>query len=148
MSPFQHTSTLSTRAGFTMVELIVVTAILGVLALMAIPAFNDYKTKAQNKRSASDIRTIEKAITAHILDRNSLPASLADIGMATQMDPWGRPYQYNKGGILDDGLNKLNDDYDLYSTGKDGASDPDGSKPESADDIVRMNDGGYAGERS
>lgn len=93
MSPFQHTSAISTRAGFTMVELIVVTAILGVLALMAIPVFNDYKTQAQNKRSAGDIRTIEKAITAHILDRNSLPASLADIGMATLMDPWGRPYQ-------------------------------------------------------
>lgn len=149
MCPVHRTSPLSSRSGFTMVELLVVSAILGVLALMALPVFNDYITKTKNKRCAGDIRTLEKAVTAYILERNALPVSLAEVGMADRTDPWGRPYQYNKNATLEDGFTfKLNEDYDLYSMGSDGASDTDGSLPQCADDIVRANTGGYAGERS
>ncbi len=39
----------------------------------------------------------------------------------------------------------LNTDYDLYSVGKDGNSRPPLSAPDSADDVIRANDGAYIG---
>lgn len=80
--------------GMTLVELIVVVAILGVLATMAVPTFNEYIKTAQNGACASDLRTIDKAVTAYYIDRNVLPEHLSDVGMDNQLDPWKRPYIY------------------------------------------------------
>jgi prepilin-type N-terminal cleavage/methylation domain-containing protein len=149
MSVSRHRHTLSSRIGFTLVELLVVVAVLGVLVLMAIPAYNQYITSTKNKRCIGDIRTIDKAITSYYLEKNVYPANLSEVGMGNQRDPWGRPYRYNTPYSLKDSLGFfLNNDYDLYSEGKDGASSDDDSDPSSADDIVRMNSGVYAGERS
>ena len=78
---------------FTIVELLMVMAILGILATMSIPLFSQYRNKAKSGASASEIRTLEKSIIAHALDKGSLPATLADAGI-NQLDPWQRPYVY------------------------------------------------------
>ena len=154
MTKFRPVEILSARSGFTLVELIVVAAILGILATMAIPALNNYVKITKTKRTIADIRTFDKAITAYIIEKNSLPTTLTDIGMANQKDPWGRPYHYQdlaapgppvalKYSITGD---PLNSDYDFYSCGADGACSAvfDAS---SADDIVRAQNGVFAGER-
>jgi len=139
--------------GFTLIELIVVTAILGVLALMAIPAYNSYVNSSKIARAEGDIRTMENDITAYLVDRGTLPTSLNDIGRGTLRDPWGNPYEYynfavgGKTPLQDLALEDLNVEYDLYSKGKDGASSADYSDPSSLDDIVRSNDGGDIGIR-
>jgi prepilin-type N-terminal cleavage/methylation domain-containing protein len=149
MAESHYRHTLSSRTGFTLVELLVVVAVLGVLALMAIPAYNQYITSTRNKRCIGDLRTIDKAITSYVLEKNALPPTLTDVGMANQKDPWGRPYQYvHPASLKDSATDPLNDDYDLYSLGRDGASSDDDSDPSSTDDIVRSNSGIYAGERS
>lgn len=133
---------LSTCAGFTLVELIVVTAVLGVLATMALPAFSKYIRTTKNIRCGADIHTIDKAITAHIIDKNSLPANLGNINMDNQKDPWGRQYHLSVPAIplvYSITGDPLNDDYDLYSCGEDGVCF-------TADDIVRINNGSSAGE--
>jgi general secretion pathway protein G len=143
--------------GFTLIELIVVCAILGVLASMAIPAYNSYMDSARNVSCASDIRTIEKAITAYLLENNkSVPeANLSDMGITNLLDPWKRNYVYTLHTVPEDdpaalkdvtAAKDLNSDYDLYSMGKDGESDLDpGSK--TVDDIVRSYDGNFVGLR-
>ncbi|MSM40221.1 MAG: prepilin-type N-terminal cleavage/methylation domain-containing protein [Geobacter sp.] len=139
--------------GFTLIELIVVTAILGVLALMAIPAYNSYVNSSKIARAEGDIRTMENDITAYLVDRGTLPDNLNDIGRGTLRDPWGNPYEYynfavgGKTPLQDLGLHDLNSEFDLYSKGPDGASAADYSDPSSADDIVRSGDGGYVGNR-
>jgi len=139
--------------GFTLIELIVVTAILGVLALMAIPAYNSYVNSSKIARAAGDIRTMENDITAYLVDRGTLPDNLDDIGRGTLRDPWGNPYEYynfvvgGKTPLQDLGLHDLNSEFDLYSKGEDGASAADYSDPSSDDDIVRSGDGGYVGSR-
>lgn len=150
--------------GFTLVELIVVCAILGVLAAMAIPSMQGYIKITKLNACASDLRIIDKAVTAYYIDRNVLPPNpvlgdpttgLSAVGLGAQLDPWKRPYVYrvNSGANPDPlalketpGGDPLNYDYDLYSVGEDGVSsvDPDATTD---DDVARTLDGVFVGPR-
>lgn len=139
--------------GFTLVELVVVCAILGVLVTVAIPAFSNVLQSTKKSRAAADIRAIEKAIVAYSADKGVLPDSLSDVGMSEQYDPWLRKYEYqNLGSVgatpLEDiaGV-QLNHDFDIYSKGEDGLSSATSGDPSNSDDITRSNDGVYAGLR-
>ena len=135
------------RRGFTLIELMLVVAIIGTLAAIAIPKFQATIDKARVARAIGDIRTLEIDIDG--LD--VLPGSLADVGRGGMLDPWGRPYVYtpfSKGvgaARKDRFLVPLNSTYDLYSVGKDGATAPALTAKASKDDIVRAADGGYIG---
>ena len=57
--------------GFTLIELLVVVAIIGILASIAIPAFADYKKRAFNTRSQSDLRNLLTAQEAYFTGNQS-----------------------------------------------------------------------------
>lgn len=136
------------RSGLTLVELIVVLAVIGILATMAMPVFTEYMALTKKSACASDLHTIDKTITAYAIDNgNVLPASLSDTGMGELLDPWKHPYEYQ---IVNVAINPaatpledlfggvLNADYDLYSKGENGLSFPEfGHNEENKDDIVR-----------
>jgi len=134
---------------FTLVELLMVVAIIGALSAMAIPAFSSYILSARVSRCIAEIRNIENAITAYSVEHNSYPGNLAIDGISNApTDPWGNLYLYNNPAVINDMLNlgQLNLDYDLYSKGADGLSATNSSAI-CADDIVRANDGLYVGKR-
>ena len=149
-TPVRQESNRDNR-GYTLVELIVITAILGVLVLIGMPAYKAYINSTRNVAAASDIRTIEKSITSYLLDNNkTVPAAtLSDMGIESMVDPWKRPYVYKGSAVLEDSIVGLllNTDYDLYSLGQDGDSAAAKGNPVNADDIARSNDGGYVGVR-
>ena len=140
-------------SGLTLVELMLVVAIIGVLLGIAIPKYNDYQERIKQTQAIQDIRVLQTLVKLYATDRGSLPASLANVGNAGKLDPWGRPYVYldltsihGKGQARKDRkLNPLNSDFDLYSLGKDGLSKSQLTNRESLDDIVRANDGAYVG---
>ncbi len=142
--------------GFTMIELLIVMAIVGTLLAIALPMFQTALDKARITRAIGDISALQTDIASFEAGGKGLPASLAVIGRASLMDPWGNPYQYLKfdspgdkgftpGARMDRFLVPINSTYDLYSMGKDGESVPPLTAKAGKDDIVRANDGGFIG---
>jgi len=135
----------------------IVIAIIGTLSAIALPNYLKYRNNARIAVAVSDIRMIEKQIALFVFDNDGqLPNNLSvlpTIGFIN--DPWDRPYRYLriKGGLpsapglarKDQMLVPVNSDYDLYSMGKDGVSQPAFTSAKSQDDIVRANDGAYVG---
>ncbi len=138
--------------GFTVVELLVVLAIVTTLAALGTPIYSNALDNARVAKAVADIRVVEKEIQVFHLFSGMLPNSLADVGRDTFSDPYGNPYEYlnivtaGKGKSRKDRfLVPLNSDFDLYSKGKDGDSVSALTAKQSWDDIVRANDGGFVG---
>jgi general secretion pathway protein G len=140
-------------AGFTLLELLIVVALIGTLAAISIPIYFRALDKARTTRAIADIKNISITINVRQLLTGTYPDSLAEVGFDHLMDPWGHPYEFlnlseetNRGKARKDkNLVPLNVDYDLYSVGKDGASVSALTAKASQDDIVRANNGGFIG---
>lgn len=59
---------MAAERGFTLVELMIVVAVLGVLAAIAIPQFQDYRKRANNKAAAADVRNLVTLVSALATD--------------------------------------------------------------------------------
>lgn len=61
------------HSGFTLVELMVVIAIIGILAAIAIPQFTSYRQKSYNSAAQSDLRNVETILAAYYADYQQYP---------------------------------------------------------------------------
>lgn len=143
--------------GFTLIEVFIVIAIIGCISAIAMPNYLRYKNNAMIAVAVTDIRMIEKQISLFAFDNDGqLPDSLNDLTtIGTINDPWGNPYEYLR--IAGGDVKKMgemrrnmidvpvNQDYDLYSMGKDGQSQSSFKVNVSRDDVVRAYDGSYVG---
>jgi general secretion pathway protein G len=119
------------KAGFTLLELLVVVAIIGLLAGYVGPKYFGQIGKAEVKEAKAQVDALAKALDTYRLDTGHYPTTQQGLNALTAappgttnwagpylakgvpLDPWGRPYQYKSPG--DHG------DYDIWSYGKDGA---------------------------
>lgn len=140
--------------GFTLVELLLALAIGGILAAIAVTAYNGYRDRLNVGQAKNDILHIQLVIERFYTANYRYPESLGELTeQIPQLDPWSNPYQYlniattkGKGKVRKDhNLVPLNSDYDLYSVGKDGKSVSPLTAKASRDDIVRANNGGFIG---
>ena len=141
-------------AGVTLIELCIGLAVVAILAMIAVPSYQNYIDEVNEKKAIADISAISQAVERYrIIHNETLPDSLADLSMDTMADPWGNSYQYynigtakGKGQLRkDQNLVPINSDFDLYSMGKDGASTGALTAAMSRDDIVRANNGDFIG---
>ncbi len=146
-----HNRVGKTQLGLTLIEIMIVLAIIGVIASIAMPAYKDYTEKAKINQAVSDIAAVCVKIEAYWQDNRTYPSSLADVGASGMVDPWGNAYRYldltlpsSTGAARKDrNLVPINSDFDLYSMGKNGATTPPISTPNGKDDIIRANDGRF-----
>lgn len=138
--------------GFTLIELVVVIGIISILALIAYLGYKGYVYKAEIVSAVNEINILEKEIRGYEIEFADLPDSLNDIDQGGFLDPWQQPYVYLKHSIAANALDLrrlggslINDEFDLFSSGKDNLTNFDIQHADSLDDIIRAKNGGFRG---
>ena len=70
------------QQGFTLIELMIVVAIIGILAAIAIPAYSDYTIRAQVSEGLNLSAATKAAVTEFYQDRGAWPANNTDAGVS------------------------------------------------------------------
>jgi type IV pilus assembly protein PilA len=74
---------MKNQQGFTLIELMIVIAIIGILAAIAIPQFSAYRTRSFNSAATSDLRNAATAQEAYFVDNQQYTATEATLTGAT-----------------------------------------------------------------
>jgi type IV pilus assembly protein PilA len=61
------------QKGFTLIELMIVIAIIGILAAIAIPQFASYRRKSYNSAAISDLKNMKTSLEAYYADNQFYP---------------------------------------------------------------------------
>ena len=75
----------SNEKGFTLIELMIVIAIIGILAAIAIPQFSAYRQRSYNAAAESDLRNAATAQEAYFVDASEY----CDTSATLVGDPYG-----------------------------------------------------------
>lgn len=121
------------HAGFTLIEIMVVVAILGILAAVVVPKIMDNPDKARIVKTKQDVQAIKSALDLYKLDNFNYPSTDQGLQALVQKpggspearnwkqggyldrlpkDPWGADYQYLSPGT--------HAEVDIFSLGADG----------------------------
>jgi general secretion pathway protein G len=118
------------HAGFTLLELLVVVAIIGLLVGYVAPRYFGQVSKSEVATAKAQIDALDKAIEQYRLDTGHYPSTEAGLAAlvtkpanepkwngaylkkAVPLDPWNNAYQYKQPGERGD--------FDIVSYGKDG----------------------------
>jgi type IV pilus assembly protein PilA len=71
------------QQGFTLIELMIVVAIIGILAAIAIPAYQDYTIRAQVSEGLNLTGAAKAAVTEYFQDRGTMPGDNTVAGIST-----------------------------------------------------------------
>jgi general secretion pathway protein G len=84
----------SRQMGLTLMELIIIMAIIAILSGIAIPLYLGQIEKARVIKAIAQLDNLQLEITNFELNHNRLPDTLQEIRSKNLNDPWGNPYRY------------------------------------------------------
>ncbi len=70
------------QQGFTLIELMIVVAIIGILAAIAIPAYSDYTIRAQVSEGLTLAGGAKAAVSEYVMDQGAFPVDNATAGLS------------------------------------------------------------------
>jgi general secretion pathway protein G len=129
----KRSMTIRRARGFTLVEVMVVVAILGILAALIVPKIIGRSDDARIVAAKQDVATLGSALKLYRLDNQRYPSTEQGLKALVEKptvdpvppnwktggyldklprDPWGNPYQYLQPGV--------HGDLDVWSLGADG----------------------------
>ena len=80
------------QKGFTLIELMIVVAIIGILAAVALPAYQDYTTRAKVSECVGMISACKTAVTEYYSSQTSMPTSASVAGCTSAQAGDGSQY--------------------------------------------------------
>lgn len=127
MNPDKREQRRRSRAGFTLIEILLVVVIIGMLAGIAAVSVPKNMRRAREAKAAADISAISMAVQTFYMDKGKYPSSLdllvqgddPYLEKGVPDDPWQNKYQYAYPGSH----KPLK--FDLYSYGEDGVQSSD-----------------------
>ncbi|HEZ1279302.1 TPA: pilin [Neisseria meningitidis] len=78
------------QKGFTLIELMIVIAIVGILAAVALPAYQDYTARAQVSEAILLAEGQKSAVTEYYLNHGEWPSNNSSAGVASASDIKGK----------------------------------------------------------
>ncbi len=78
------------QQGFTLIELMIVVAIIGILAAIAIPAYQDYTIRAQVSEGLNLTGACKAAVTEFYQDTGGFPVNNTEAGLAQPAEITGK----------------------------------------------------------
>jgi len=124
--------------GFTLIEVLVVVAILGILAALVVPRIMDRPDEAKRVAAKADVNALVQSLKMYRLDNGFYPTTDQGLGALVQRptsnpqpanwrpyldrlpkDPWGSDYQFLNPG--------MRSEIDVFSLGADRARGGEGS---------------------
>lgn len=136
---------LRSRAGFTLIEIMVVIIVLGLLAALVAPNIFQHVGRSKTTTARSQVEMLGAALDAYRLDNDRYPSTQQGLAALREAptseprprawngpylkkdvpaDPWGNPYVYRSPGT------RGSNPYELLSLGRDGR---EGGEGEDAD---------------